>query len=126
MYLEAAQSISAKNATEDDILNAFADDHGRGEFIILFADNDSFIQAAGELDDPYTLEYHDSSGKHFIATAEVTKEEVQVAFLDYLRNGTQWRESRSWHEMKSSKGCFTVFLLTIAMALGILVLMKIV
>ena len=114
MDLETAQSISIKNATKDDIQNAFSDDCGRGEFIILSTDDGSFIQAAGEKDGPYTLEYRDaSSEEHFTATEEVMKEEVKSAFLDYLHGRTTWRESRAWNELESSKGCFTVLLFTL-------------
>jgi hypothetical protein len=35
----------------------FADDSLRGEFIILEADANTFLQAGGEGDGPYTLEY---------------------------------------------------------------------
>ncbi|MCH8828851.1 MAG: hypothetical protein IID45_04660 [Planctomycetes bacterium] len=120
MDLKTAQSISAKNATQEQIENAFADDQGRGEFIILATDDGSFIQAAGEMDGPYFLEYRDeSSDKHFRSTKEVTKKQVKAAFLDYFRGGSTWRESFIWEEIESSKGCFAVFLLTLVIAIMI-------
>ncbi|MEX0728187.1 MAG: hypothetical protein WD065_18100, partial [Planctomycetaceae bacterium] len=121
MDLETAQSIFVKNATQEDIENAFADDFGRGEFIILTADDGSFIQACGEVEGPYTLEYRDAlSNKQFTATLELTKEEVKQAFLHYLRGDANWRESHTWNEIEVSKGCFTVLLYTAVISIGIL------
>ncbi len=117
MDLETAQSLSARRATPEDIERAFADNSGRGEYIILTADDGSFIQAAGEMDDPYALEYHDApSGKHFRATKDVTKEQVEAAFLEYLRGAATWKEARDWKELESS-GCFAVLFLVITVGI---------
>ena len=113
MKLECAQSISSSNPNSDDIERAFADDHGRGEFIILIADDDSFIQAAGESDGPYVLEYRDAKiDKHFSAVGEFTKEQVKSAFLSYLGGNTDWHDTNTWEELEN-KGCFGKAAMTI-------------
>jgi hypothetical protein len=66
MKLECAATLSPPNATEADIRNAFTDDQGRGEFIILSESDDVFIQASGEDEGPYTLECREGDAdRHF-------------------------------------------------------------
>ncbi len=100
--------LSFADVTEQQLDEAFADDARRGEFVILTAEDGSFLQAGGESEGPYRLEYRDAgSGKQFQATREAGKEEVKQAFLDYLRGGSAWRAQREWREMTelSRKGC---------------------
>ncbi len=102
MELECAQDISSANATEADIRNAFADDSGRGEYIILRDTNQMFIQAAGEYDDPYTLEYRDGGAdRHFQCTRDLSKAEVEAAFLKYLRRDASWKSELPWKKLES-------------------------
>ena len=81
MKLECAETVSSANATETEIRNAFADDHGRGEFIILSDTDQVFIQASGEGDGPYTLEYREGGDdRHFQCARDAKKAEVEAAF----------------------------------------------
>ena len=93
------------DATEQTIEEVFADDFLRGEFVILQADENTFLQAGGEGDGPYTLEYKEP-GKQFRCVRPLTKQEVKEAFLDYLRGGSAWRTQREWRELAARKGCF--------------------
>ena len=53
MELISAATISSANATEADIRKAFANDRGRGEFVILSEMEEFYIQAAGENDEKW-------------------------------------------------------------------------
>jgi hypothetical protein len=104
MNLTMARHKSS-DVTEQTFEEVFADDSLRGEFIILEADADTFLQAGGEGNGPYTLEYKEA-GKQFQAVGELTKQEVKEAFLDYLQGGTGWRTKHEWKALASRKGCF--------------------
>jgi len=100
MRLECAESISSAATTEADIRNAFADDRGRGEFIILSESDEVFIQASGEDDGPYALEYREgSSDRHFRCTRDLTKAEVEDAFLKYLNRDAGWETDFPWEPL---------------------------
>jgi hypothetical protein len=91
--------------TEQTLEEVFADDTLRGEFVILETDKETFLQAGGEGDGPYTMEYKEI-GNQFQAEGELTKEQVKEAFLDYLRGGSVWRTKHRWRESASRTGCF--------------------
>ncbi len=100
MTLECAQSLPSADATEADIRQAFADDAGRGEFIILAAADQVFLQASGEDDGPYALEYREGSGdRHFRCTRDLTKAEVEGAFLKYLNRDARWKTDFPWEPL---------------------------
>jgi|LSQX01.2.fsa_nt_gb hypothetical protein len=102
MKLECAQNFSSAYATESDIRNAFADDRRRGEFIILSDADQVFIQAAGEYDGPYILEYREhGADSQFQCTHDLTKAEVETAFLKYLRHDASWKTDFSWKKLES-------------------------
>lgn len=101
MKLECAESISSENATETEIRNAFADDHGRGEFIILSDADQVFIQASGEGDGPYILEYREGGDdRHFQCMRDVKKGEVEATFLKYLRRYAAWKVDFQWKKLE--------------------------
>lgn len=100
MKLECAQSIASADATEADIRRAFADDRGRGEFIILAESDEVFLQASGEDDGPYSLEYREGSAdRHFRYTRDLTKAEVERAFLQYLHRAPGWKTDFPWQPL---------------------------
>jgi hypothetical protein len=101
MKLECAQSISSNHVTEAEIRNAFADDSGRGEYIILSEADQVFIQAAGELDGPYALEYREGDANHhFACVYDVKKEKVEAAFMKYLRRDPTWKTDFEWKRLE--------------------------
>ena len=106
------------DVTEQTIEEVFFDDSLRGEFVILEADENTFLQAGGEGDGPYTLEYKEP-GKQFRCVRPLTKQEVKEAFLDYLRGGSAWRTQREWKELAARKGCFKRAAVLIIMLLGV-------
>jgi hypothetical protein len=121
--IECAQSFSSANASESDIQRAFDDDAARGEYIILTADDGSYIQASGEGDGPYTLEYRNAGESvNHRADEEPSKQQVREAFLQYLRGDAKWRTSRKWTQIKTKSGCMTVLLIAVAMLGGVAIL----
>lgn len=56
MKLETARSLEFAQVSEQQLREAFADDKGRGEFVILSQGPEVYIQASGEDDGPYVLE----------------------------------------------------------------------
>jgi hypothetical protein len=99
MNLDTAQNISHKNISEAELLRAFQDDKGRGEFIIL-SDGDHFIQAGGEQDGPYDMEYQEGdTAHHFRCRTDVSKSDVQAAFLKYLRRDPSWKSDFQWETL---------------------------
>ncbi len=102
MQLETAQQISSQNVTEAELVEAFRDDKGRGEYIILSLDDQNYMQAAGEFDDPYTLEYREGSDEHhFQVDRDVSKEEVVAAFRKYLNRDESWRADLAWKKLEN-------------------------
>jgi hypothetical protein len=93
-----------RDVTEQTIPEVFADDSLRGEFAILEADENTFLQIGGEGGGPYKLEFKDA-GNQFQCVRRLTKEEAKEAFLDYLRGDAAWRTKNEWKEAVSPKGC---------------------
>ena len=111
MKLETEASNPKEDVTKEDLLAAFGDDKARGVYIILRADDGSYIQAAGEGWRPYTLEFFPTSAsrRYERASGELTKDEVRSAFLDFLEGGTSWRTSYRWEERQDEgRGCLAV------------------
>jgi hypothetical protein len=52
MRLDCEKGQPVQDVTEADLQNAFANDAGRGEFIILSETDEVYIQAAGEGEGP--------------------------------------------------------------------------
>jgi len=99
MKLECAERISHKNVTEEQLREAFRNDKARGEFIILSQDDQHYIQASGECEGPYDLEYRDGGNdQHFRAAGEFTKEQVEQVFVRYFKND-QWRTACRWEQL---------------------------
>ena len=97
MKLETAERIGSKNVTIEELNKAFTDDHGRGEFIILSQDKETFIQAAGELDGPYLVEYREGDAKlHYQCPQDLTKTQVQSLFCKYLTDDSSWKTDVTW------------------------------
>jgi PAS domain S-box-containing protein len=90
------------SVTPQALKEVFADDLRRGEFVILEADKNTFLQASGEGDGPFLLEYK-AAGEQYRALDQPTKDEVKEAFLDYLRGGSEWRTRRPWKQLVISK-----------------------
>jgi hypothetical protein len=97
MELECAGELGVVEATEDSIKHAFADDRARGEFVILSRSGQEYLQAFGEGNDPFQLEYRDGEEiRHFRAKEDVSKENVQKCFLLYLKGDPAWRTQQQW------------------------------
>jgi hypothetical protein len=101
MRLDTAGTIAHGQATEQDLRNAFRDDARRGEYIILSQRPEVYMQAAGEADGPYQLEYRDGNGQqHYYAEGEWRKDDVERAFLWYLVGDSRWRTNFHWKKLE--------------------------
>ncbi len=101
MKLETAGDISSDNVSEAELARAFQDDAGRGEFIILSQADQIYIQASGEYDEPYILEYRDGdSDHHFQSVEDVPKEMVQAVFMKYLKGDHSWKRDVAWAKLE--------------------------
>ena len=102
MKLETAERISSYNVTEEELINAFNDDEGRGEFIILSEREQVYIQASGEGDDPYIIEYREGDADHhFQCVEEISKEQVKSMFLKYLNGDDSWKSDCRWDKLEN-------------------------
>jgi len=100
MNLECEGGMQAKSVTAQQLRQAFADDTARGEFIILSAQDQVYIQAAGEDEGPYELEYREGGDQtHFRCTDELTKQQVEAAFVKYLEGDASWRQDHRWEPL---------------------------
>jgi hypothetical protein len=92
MDLETADSRPIKNVTEEQLRQAFCLDAGFGEFIILSQAKEVYMQAAGEGDGPYRLEYRDGEeSRHFCAGDHFKKDGVLRGMVSYLSGDERWR-----------------------------------
>ena len=97
MKLETAESLSFAQVTEAQLLEAFREDLRRGEFIILSQQPEIYIQASGENEGPYRLEYRErAADHHFYAAGDYRKEDVQRAFQWYLAGDSRWQTEFPW------------------------------
>jgi hypothetical protein len=99
MQLHTAERIFYKEVKIDELKKAFEDDAGRGEFIILQKDKGNFIQAAGEYDSPYILEYREGDKDHHYKCLEkLDKKQVQAIFVKYLKEDKSWKTMVKWEK----------------------------
>ena len=97
MKLETAGYLASQNVTVAELDNAFQDAVGRGEFIILSQSDQVYIQAAGEGESSYFVEYRAGDAKHhFRCTEDVSKKEVHALFMKYLAGDSSWKTDLAW------------------------------
>ena len=100
MKLETGGSLHFDPVTETQLIDVFRDDLRRGEFVILSQREENFIQASGEGDGPYALEFREGDDwHHFTAGEHWRKDEVLRGFLSYLAGDGQWRTEFPWKQM---------------------------
>jgi hypothetical protein len=101
MKLETAERIYKDNVTKSDIIQAFQDDEGRGEFIILSQSDQVYIQAGGKDYGPYSLEYRDGDDyHHFQCSRELSKPEVESVFIKYFEGDESWKATLEWKPLE--------------------------
>lgn len=97
MKLETGGSLHFDEVSEPHLHDVFRDDKRRGEFVILSQRDETFIQASGEGEGPYVLEYREGDDwHHFTAGDTWTKEQVLDAFVSYLSGDGRWRSDFPW------------------------------
>jgi hypothetical protein len=121
MDLITGGSGNKRNVTEEQLLAAFASDKALRDWVGLANEDGSILRAVGEGFGPYTLELFPSkrSGTHLMAAAELKKQEVRDALVDYLRGGSAWRNSYTWLEVDDETfgGCLQMILMSISVLL---------
>ena len=100
MKINAAE-YSSKQATSEEIRELMADDAKRGEFMILEKGDDAFVQVAGDSNGGFALEYREGE-RMFRCTRNVSRDEAEEAFLDYLDGRDSWKSRFSWEPMEFS------------------------
>ena len=101
MKLETAEAIEIDNVTQEQVHDAFGDDAKRGDFIILSQQPQIYIQASGEEEGPYSLEYREGDDEHhFHAGDYFNKEVVARAFCWYLAGDARWRTEFGWKKLE--------------------------
>ncbi len=93
MDISCEGEIEIEDATRADLLAAFENDEARGDFIVLgdlASDDGGFIQAAGEGDGTYAVEYRESGVLHH-ADGEFKKKQVLNFFLKYFEGDPDWK-----------------------------------
>jgi hypothetical protein len=104
MELETASGLASQSVTEAELIHAFQEDAGRGDFIILSQSDQVYIQASGEGDGPYAMEYREGDADHhFQGTQDLSKTGVQSAFLTYLRRDPSWKTEYQWGQFTENK-----------------------
>jgi hypothetical protein len=101
-------------STEKEFTEAFEKhrDHGYA-CIQLHGDDGAYLSAVGEGFGPYVLEWFpgEPTGRHLRASEELKSLEILEKFLGFLRGGTAWRVSLTWHEVEDEKPPLTARLL---------------
>ena len=101
MKLERGKDSVSSDATEADVRRAFEGDDGQGGFVILSESDQVFMQAAGEGDGTYTLEYREGDeARHYQCRRQVSRSVVQAAFLKYLLRDTSWKTDFRWTPLR--------------------------
>ena len=101
MKLTTEGRIASANVTEEELLNAFQDDTGRSEFIILTQSDQVFIQATGDYPGAFMMEYREGDNTHhFQCTQSVLKENVQSVFMKYLKEDNSWKTDFEWKQLE--------------------------
>jgi hypothetical protein len=93
-------------STEKELTVAFEEhrDHGDRCFQ-LHGDDGAYLSAIGEGFGPYILEWfpRERTGTHQRVAEELKSQEMLVALLNFLRGGSVWRESHTWHEVEDER-----------------------
>ena len=97
MKLYCEGELELDPVTESNLTDAFARDEARGDFVGIEREDGGFLQAAGERDGPYHVEYRDpTAGVLYEGSRSVFKVELLEMFLSYLRDDGSWQARVSW------------------------------
>ena len=104
MKLSTASYGPKTDISEEDLVRAFQEYSDDDEFIILSQADQTYIQAAGEGNGPYFLEYRDGDeDHHFQCVEELSKNDVKSAFLKYLKGDVSWKTDYEWEQLEQLK-----------------------
>lgn len=92
-----ADGVEVDSVDEPQLLQALESmANGDIEFVIL-EDGEQFLQAAGDGDGPYQLEYQGDGNVPLLAVSGgVNRQTLQRAMLAYRRRERGWRDAHAW------------------------------
>jgi hypothetical protein len=95
MDVESAKLPPIRQASEDDLRDAFAEDFGAA--IALVRNYGDRLEASAASDDRYRVAYYDAvSGLRQQAEALLSREQVKDAFFDYFQGNWNWHQGHAW------------------------------
>lgn len=101
MKLENQVRIIADPASAEDIGPAVAGlTDVSTAYIILTSDSETYVQAAGTLDDGFLVERRDGcAGEHYRVDRRVTGDELAHMLRGYLQGARAWDFDLTWHRI---------------------------
>ncbi len=117
MKINAAE-YSSDNATPEEIRELVSDDAKRGEFMILEKGEDDFVQIAEGAEEGFVLEYREGE-RMFRCMRNVSRDEAEGAFLDYIDGLDSWKSRFSWELLEfrpQSSGRLAVVVAVVVLA----------
>jgi hypothetical protein len=102
MRIDTHEGTIADPANGADIARAIASLTDPAKAFVVVSETspgETYLQAAGTLDEGFIVEYRDgSAGEHYRADARVGPIVLAQLLLAYLR-GQNWREAIAWHRV---------------------------
>jgi len=102
MRLETHEEMIADPVAAEDIAPAVAELTEIGEaFIVLSLDDDTYVQAAGTVDEEFIVEYRNGgAGDHHRCDRRVSADDLVALLVDYLRRSPDWSAALTWHRVR--------------------------
>lgn len=105
MKIETEKGIIYENASKSDLLNLFNNDRFK-EFVILFNQDNYFIQTSKIKNDSFVVEYccrnDDGSDVQFQSVNYLSRAETLDTFIKYLGDDHSWLNRYEWKKLDLS------------------------
>jgi hypothetical protein len=103
MRIDTHQGTIADPANDADVARAIASLTDPAKAFIVMSEaiyNETYLQAAGTLDEGFIVEYRDgSAGEHYRADVRVGPIALGQLLRAYLHGQPSWREAIAWHRV---------------------------
>lgn len=99
MQLSTDTDVNVENPSKEQIREIAVDVATRraGGFVILGESEMSYMQAAGDEEKRFAIEYQEGSlAKHFRAKERLSVEQTVEMLSSYCRGGTEWKTAAIW------------------------------
>jgi hypothetical protein len=91
-------------ATDPHLREVLGDSYDFGAYVRLEQGKEIYMQAGGEGDGPYKLEYREGDAEHhFQAAGELRRADLLRAFSSYLAGDNRWRTEFTWQKLEMKK-----------------------